>query len=123
MRKIFLFTSIFSCVKFYAFNYRPEIDGEGGLFFIRGSDAIFGIVMLIGCVALSSASYYVADLIEKKKNPQKGVLKFIVTLLYIIACVACIAAIGFAFTLWWIVLIVLIVFALGYAIYERNKSN
>lgn len=121
MRKILLFSSILSSVKLYAFKYRPEIDGDGGLFFVCGDDAIFGIIMLIGCVTLSFASFYVADLIEKKKNPQKGVLKFIATLLYVIACVACIAAIGFAFTLWWIVLIVLIVFALGYAIYERNK--
>lgn len=130
MKKIstLLFTLIFS-LSIYAFHYRPELDGDGGLFFVTGDDAVSGILMLIGCGIVAFVCYKIAETISKK-DKSKGEDNSISTILNIIGCIASIAAIALAFTLWWITLILFIIAIIGSVIYqkiedkkERNKNT
>lgn len=105
----------------YAFNYRPELDGDGGLFFITGENAVSGITMLIGCAVLAFICFKIAGFIDKKEEP-KGARNIIINIFYIIGAIAIVAAVAFAFALWWIVLIVFVVYAVGAALYERTKE-
>lgn len=105
-----------------AFCYRPEIDGEGGLFFVTGDNAASGIIMLIGCIATIFICYKIASFIDKDEN-SKGIKGVVANIFCAIGVIAFIAAIGFAFALWWIVLIAFIVYALGIALYDKMKNK
>lgn len=123
MKKIsnLFFTLIFS-LPISAFNYRPELDGEGGLFIVNGDDSISGIIMFIGCVAISFICYKIAGIINNDEE-SKGIKKTTSTILYIISTIACITAVGFAFALWWIILILVVIIAICGAIYEKMKKD
>lgn len=116
-----LFTLIIS-KSMYAFKYRPEWDGEGGLFFVTGDNAASGIAMLIGCIVIAFICFKITSFIDKDEE-SKGIKNITTHIFYIIGFIAIIVAISLAFALWWITLIAIIVCTIGAAFYERWKEG
>lgn len=123
MKKVLsiLFALIFS-LSINAFCYRPEIDGEGGLFFVTGDNAASGIIMLIGCITIIFICCKIASFIDKDEN-SKGIKGIVANIFYALGVIAFIAAIGFAFALWWIVILVFILYAIGITLYDEIKNK
>lgn len=106
----------------YAFHYRPELDGEGGMFLVTGDDAISGILMLFGCISVGFICYKIGGLINKD-DETKGVKHTFSNIFYIVGAIAFIAAIGFAFAIWWIMLILFVIYFVGLAIYQYMRDD
>lgn len=118
---VLLYTLILP-LSMYAFHYRPELDGEGGMFLVTGDDAISGILMLLGCISVVFICYKIGGLIDKDEET-KGVKHTISNIFYIIGAIACIAAIGFAFAIWWIMLILFVIYLVGLTIYQYMRDG